>query len=157
MPFRRHDADRIATWVASPRELFHLAPSTRAPLTRQKVLDWPRPGGTPYTYGEAGRPIVAYGELNPMRNDALHYWLGHIVVAPELRGTGLGSRFLCELFDTAFTDFAARRISLVVFPENDAACRCYERVGMRCCGEEFHTFSTDGPRFRLLRYERTFQ
>ncbi|MGB0714340.1 MAG: GNAT family N-acetyltransferase [Phycisphaerae bacterium] len=156
VPYSREHAAVIASWVGSAQELFHLAPSTEPPLTAHKVRNWPRPGGVAMTYCDSHGEPTAYGEINPMRNDALHYWLGHIIVAPALRGAGLGSRFMSALFDVAYTDLSARRISLVVFPENMAACRCYERVGMSCCGEEFHRFVSDGPRHRLLRYERSF-
>jgi RimJ/RimL family protein N-acetyltransferase len=155
VPFRRAFADTIAGWIVTAEELFQLAPSTSLPLTARKVMGWPKPGGAAFAYcaREMGRP-VAYGELNPMRNDRHHYWLGHIVVEPGLRGRGIGQRFTRDLCEMAFDDYAARRLSLVVFPENTAAIRCYESVGFISKGEEYHQFVDGGEKIRLVRFER---
>jgi len=152
--FDAGDAPAIAGWVRNRRELRELAPSSEAPLTAEKVLDWPRPGGAAFVYrfGPEPRP-VCYGELNPMRNALDHLWIGHVIVDPTWRGRGLGTRFVQDLVDHAFAKLMARRISLVAFPANEAALRCYRRVGFRMQGEEFHRFGGSDAKHRLIRFD----
>ncbi len=152
--FNPAHAPLIAGWVRTANELWQLAPSTPPPLTPEKILKWPKPGGQAFIGRTADRPApIAYGELNPMRVERDQYWLGHVIVDPQVRGVGLGRRFVELLVAEAFEERAARRILLVVFPDNPAAIRCYERVGFLRAGEERHRFSTGGPLFSLLRLE----
>ena len=153
----------IATWVGTSQELLLLAPSTEPPLTARKVLAWRKPGAIAFVHrvdvGEQttsiAAPAIAYGEINPMRNSPEHFWLGHVVVEPTQRGSGLGRSFVLALVDHAHRLLGARRISLVVFPDNEPAIRCYSSAGFRNMGEENHQFSSDGPFHRLLRFEAT--
>lgn len=149
----RH-ASEIAGWVQSELELLWLAPNTEAPLTEEKVIGWKNRGGTALI---ATRPdqtaLIGYAELNPMKGDAGHLWLGHVVLHPRARGAGLGRVFVGALLDHAFDALCASRVSLVVFPENRIAVRCYENVGYSIIGEEHHRFATSPVRHRLLRLE----
>lgn len=159
-------AAHIAGWVEAGPELHWLAPSTPWPLTAEKVIGWKKPGGTALvavdTDGIApprepisspGKPNlpVGYGELNPMKGDANHVWIGHVVVSPSLRGSGLGQTFTRALLTYAFETIGAHRVTLVVFPENRNALRCYESVGFKIVQEERHRFGTSTRRHRLLR------
>jgi RimJ/RimL family protein N-acetyltransferase len=94
-----------------------------------------------------------YGEINPMRTDPGHSWLGHLLIDPARRGTGLGSRLTNELVRWAFDLGGAGRLSLVVFPENLPAVACYHRCGFQLRGEETQQFNNQGPRHTLLRFE----
>ncbi len=154
MRFDPRYADAVADWVGSTEELHRLAPSTKPPLTAAKVIRWPQPGGRAFILldREGGEP-VAYGELNPMRNTADQYWLGHVIVSPAHRGQGLGEFFVLQLVTYARDSLCATKLSLVVFPENDAAIGCYLGVGFTNKGEEFHQFNGVGPKHRLLRFE----
>ena len=90
-------AEAVAEWVGSTEELHRLAPSTEPPLTAAKVIRWPQPGGRAIILldRDGGDP-VAYGELNPMRNTADQYWLGHVIVSPVHRGQGRRVRGVAE-------------------------------------------------------------
>jgi len=80
-----------------------------------------------------------------------HLWLGHVVVAPSHRNLGYGRRFVEALLERAFTGLGARQVSLVVFPDNTAALRCYRRTGLRVLGEQHARFETTRRRHRMLR------
>ncbi len=153
-PFDERFAGVIAGWVQTVEQLRWLAPSTAAPLTAQKVVGWKRPDGHAFQLIRGEDPVPAgYAELNPMRQDAAHLWLGHVVVDPNLRGRGLGRALVRDVVATAFNRLDAGRISLVVFPNNIPAIQCYLRAGFALEGEEYHRFGDKGPRYRLLRLE----
>lgn len=153
-PFSAHLADTVASWAASPDELHWVAPSTQPPLTAEKVREWKRDEGHAYILCyEPNRAPVAYAELNPMRRDPTHFWLGHVLVCPQQRGRGIGLALVRKLIAVAFDELNSHRVSLVVFPENRAAIRCYAQAGMHCRGREQHQFNGRGPRFDLLRFE----
>lgn len=151
-PFEVHRAASVASWIRSDEELFHLAPSTIAPLTAGKVVGWTRGHGHALSLC-LDEAAVGYAELNPMADDPDHYWLGHVIIDPEQRGSGLGSHFVRALLAHAFDTLAARRVSLVVFPDNVAAVRCYHSAGMRRTGFERHRFGMLRRFHRLARFE----
>ncbi len=155
-PFDPLFAGLVASWVDTAEELFWLAPSTLPPLSAVKVVRWTRRRGHPLLYFRVGAACpVGYGELNPMRNDPRHLWLGHVVLDPRQRGCGLGYRMTQALVEHAFNALRARQLTLVVFPENEPAVRCYQRAGFTLRGEERQCFRGIGPRRRLLRFEMT--
>jgi|CXWL01.1.fsa_nt_gi RimJ/RimL family protein N-acetyltransferase len=144
----------IAAWVHSDQDLRWLAPSTLPPLTGEKINAWRKAGGTSLVgFEKHSKFPVAYGEINPMRSDGGRFWIGHVVVDSQMRGRGVGRRFVRGLLEEAFHEQHARRVSLVVFPENRAAVHCYRHCGFRIVGDEHHQFLPDGPRHRLLRLE----
>lgn len=161
--FAPEQAATIVSWVRTPQELLWLAPSTQPPLTEGDVCDWLRPGGralvvktngvdTTHETPEAAG-IIAYGETNPMKLQKNHLWLGHVIIRPDLRGTGLGRRFIEALVDHAFHRQDAQKLSLVVFPGNAAALACYHRVGFKFTGDEYHRLGRDPRRHRLFRLD----
>ena len=147
-------AGLVVSWVRTPEELFHLAPKTAPPLTTAKVLGWCWPQGYPLLLWPTGGELpIGYAELNPMRSDSRHFWLGHVVLDPRRRGQGQGRRFVQALLRWSAAELGARRLSLVVFPDNQAAVACYLKAGFSLHGEEYHRFAPDGPKHRLLRFE----
>lgn len=145
-------ASLVAGWVHDPLELFRLAPKTLPPLTADKVIEWPGADGCPLmlTREQVASPL-GYLELNPMPAQKGHFWLGHCVVDPDHRGQGLGVLMVSLMLDHAFHERRAERVSLVVFPDNTPALRCYRRVGFIVVGEQFKTFPTSSRHHRMLR------
>ena len=154
---RRFDcahAALVADWVRTPQEAQWLAPRTKPPITAQTVLGWQAAGRQSYELAAAQSPTpVAYGELNVLRQGRNEFWLGHLLVDPAQRGLGYGVELTRLLLDRAFLQHAARRVVLVVFPENAAAIAAYERAGMRRDGAETHYFPAYQQEVRLLRME----
>ena len=134
-------ADCVARWVRGAREAFWLAPRTHPPLTAEKVRAWQRNGRRPLMLVGTDQTIpLAYGELNVLRRRQGEYWLGHLIVDPDLRGLKLGKRLTRLLLWRAFELHGASSVSLVVFPNNAVAITCYRAVGMQDAGYEFHYF-----------------
>lgn len=155
-PFESRDAERIVTWVCDAREAYWLAPRTAPPLSAAAVRDWSGPGRHQRMLVDPARPEpLGYGEVNLLNKWRREYWLGHLIIAPQLRGQGLGRRLASLLLQEAFERHGARRVSLVVFPENRAAVGCYRAVGMREEGFETHYFPPYCRWEQLLRLVAT--
>ncbi len=156
LPFRHSYSTEVAGWVRTAQQLLWLAPSTQMPLTAAKVVDWTKAGGEAFLFSRDGDPLpIAYGELNPMRRRRDHLWLGHVIVRSDQRGHGIGKSFVKALLAEAVERRFANRVSLIVFPDNAPAIRCYLGVGFALVGTEYHQFNRVGPRRKLLRLEIT--
>ncbi len=150
--FNKQAASLITGWPRDARELFRLAPKTLPPLTEAKVMAWPGQNGCPLLFRRDGvTDPLGYLELNPMPVQERHLWMGHCVIQPEHRGRGLGRVMVDLVLDKAFLHRDAERVSLVVFPDNVPAVRCYHRVGFLEAGEQVKYFPTTGHRYRMLR------
>lgn len=153
-PFEPFFASRVVSWVRDARELFWLAPATPYPLTPAKVTAWTRNRGKAFLLFAADELLpCGYGELNSATRDPHRMWLGHLVVATHRRRTGVGGHLTRALIDWAFQRGGAKRLTLVVFPANTAAIRCYLGCGFQLRGEEFQCFRGRAERHRLLRFE----
>ncbi len=143
-PFETAHASVVAAWVRDARELLWLAPRTPPPPTPAKVLCWCGPRCSAYVMSSESDPTIrGYGEINRMKQRDDHAWLGHIILRPDLRGTGEGTRFVQLLVDHVFLSGGTERILLIVFPANVAAIRCYLACGFTETKREFHTFQSN--------------
>ena len=149
-------APLIVSWVRDAHELFWLAPKTPPPLTPAKVVAWPGPDGCPMLlYRERLSEPLGYIELNPMPGQKGHLWMGHCLIRPEHRGTGLGRLTLELMLEKAFLNELARTVSLVVFPDNTTAIRCYRAIGFRHIGEQVKYFPNTGRQHCMLEMRMT--
>jgi RimJ/RimL family protein N-acetyltransferase len=138
--------------VSSAREALWLAPRTAPPLTVASFLKWHGPAVQPFLLTPAGGgPPVGYGELNLLSQDDRRHWLGHLIVDPTRRGEGCGQELTRLLVRRAFEVGGSREVTLVVFPGNLAAIRCYRAAGFSDDGFEVHDFPAYGLRAELLR------
>ena len=139
-------ADVVASWVRSDTEAYHLCPRSQPPITAAAVRGWvvTDDDRRAHQLAPLGRAEpLAYGELNLLSAERREYWLGHLIAAPEWRGRGVGVELVRLLAARAFVRCGARCVSLVVFPDNDAAIRCYRRAGFSDDGFESHRFPPD--------------
>lgn len=145
-------AEHVVRWVRDERESYWLAPKSTPPLTAREILGWRKPDHHPYMLVLPARAApIAYGELNRLSGARRCYWLGHLIVDPEYRGQGWGVALTRALLDEAFQQRGARRVTLIVFPENTRAVACYRAAGLREDGHEWHTFTAHGRRECLIR------
>jgi RimJ/RimL family protein N-acetyltransferase len=151
-PFDALYAREVASWVRSDRELIWLAPSTPGPLTVQKVLAWGKNRDHCFLFWNGLQDVpIAYAELNKMSERPQTMWIGHFVLDPAHRGRSYGTQFARAMLASAFLACAATDVLLVVFPDNVAAIRCYERAGMAVVGRERKYFETIGEEYGFLR------
>ncbi len=154
--FDRDAAPLVASWVRDPHELFWLAPKTLPPLSAEKIIEWPGPDGSPLLlYRDGDFEPVGYAELNPMPGQSYHLWIGHCIVRPELRQQGFGRALVEMLLHEAFQNRYATRVSLVVFPDNTAAIRCYRATGFLHIREQVRQMPSTGRRHCMVEMRIT--
>ncbi|NLX15143.1 MAG: GNAT family N-acetyltransferase [Phycisphaerales bacterium] len=149
-PFDPALAERVANWVSNDDELFWLAPKTIPPLTADKILNWPGIGSRPmFLRMNLSREPLGYLELNNMPGDHRHFWVGHCIIDPDHRGKGLGQVMIRLLLEEAFQHCRGQRVSLVVFPDNLPAIRCYQALGFRHVGWQSRYFPVRGDYYSM--------
>jgi len=79
-----------------------------------------------------------------LRTTAAH--VGPVIVAPELRGRGIGPAMMREILRIGFDELRLHRIELVVFDFNKPAIACYEKAG----------FHTEGLLREIVRMGDTY-
>ena len=78
---------------------------------------------------------------------------GHTVLVQ--RGAGLGRLTLELMLEKAFLNERARIVSLVVFPDNTTAIRCYRTTGFRHIGEQVKYFPSTRRQHCMLEMRMT--
>jgi len=123
------DYDALASWIPNAKACLHWAgpriqlPFTGADLQQQltvaDTVSFTLTDGTPVALG--------FGQLWLRDGDAAR--LMRIIVAPPLRGLGVG-RELCRLLILhAFDVIGARAVTLAVYRDNAAALAFYQSLG----------------------------
>lgn len=150
--YDRNHAAAVASWAPLPIDLLWLAPGTPPPLTAEKVAAWGCGDAQRYfLWDDSTAEPVGYGELDYLAPVGDQMWIGHFIIAPRLRGHGLGRAFAGGLLRMAFDRFAASEVVLLVFPDNAAAVRCYASVGFQPRGAEAKYFDHIRAEYSLLR------
>ena len=137
--YKEEDAAVICRWIRTEEELYRWSADrfNVFPVTEKVIND---------NYGQqigTGRlfPLTAVDENDrilghliiryPKEEDDSSVRFGFVIVSPEIRGQGLGSRMLRLAIRYAGEHLGVRRIDLGVFADNDSARHCYEAVGFR--------------------------
>lgn len=156
-PFQPEDAVQVASWVHDLLELRWISPSTPPPLTADKVCSWHADGTSAFMlFDQAGSEnsrALAYGEVNRAPHDREARWLGHLIVAPERRGRGVGGVLVHLLLAEAQRSPGLKRVVLIVSPDNLAGRRCYLRAGFQIVGEEQHRMAPHEALIPMTRME----
>lgn len=80
---------------------------------------------------------------------------GMIIVDPARRGQGMGQRMLTLALEYAFVFLQAQRVTLGVFEQNEAARRCYDRLGLCALNTPGDTLTVHGETWQLIEMEMT--
>lgn len=94
-PFAVAEAEQIAHWAATPQDLWQAASSREFPLTAKAVTRWTLEANFAWTLRVDG-DLAAYAEIveDDVEGDAE---IQHLLVAPDLRGRGVGREILRRL------------------------------------------------------------
>jgi len=139
-PFERDDFSRLMDWIKTPEFLLQWAgPIFTFPLDELQLDSYLKgsQGNSPLrriykAVNTSDHRVIGHIELNDinLRNKAAT--LCRVLVGdPILRGKGIGPQMVKELLQIGFGQFGLHRIDLYVFDFNEAAIRCYEKVGFR--------------------------
>jgi ribosomal protein S18 acetylase RimI-like enzyme len=125
----------VAGWATSAEEVGLLAGRAEYPFPVELVDDWRKVGDDirPYLYFDGARPI-GYAELW-LDADEDEVELARIILAPDVRGKGLGPVFVRALLGPAL-DSGYSDVFLRVRPDNVPAIRTYERAGFLRVADE---------------------
>lgn len=141
--FALQESELVASWAATPDDLWSMAASNDFPLTADQVAAWTYEADYAFTLRRNG-DLVAYGEIveDVVESDVE---IQHLLVAPDMRSAGVGKALLSRL--SAFVA-AARpypEVWLRVGRENAACAACAQAVGFEAVGD------MSGPRFLWLK------
>jgi RimJ/RimL family protein N-acetyltransferase len=128
------DLLRLIEWIPSPDALLQWAgPGFSFPLTLDQLEAHLANAGERRRILKAVRPpeeMVGHVELAILPEHRVAS-VGRVLIAPGLRGQGLGTALMREVVRLGFDGLGLHRLELSVFDFNTAAIRCYERVGFR--------------------------
>ncbi|MEU4395397.1 GNAT family N-acetyltransferase [Kribbella sp. NPDC023855] len=118
----------VAGWARSAQEVALLTGREEYPFPGDLLTSWRTVADDirAYLYFDGETP-VAYGELW-LDDEEDEVELARIIVAPELRGKGIGTEFVRALLAPALSSGYAD-VFLRVRPDNEPAIRTYLRVG----------------------------
>lgn len=133
--FQISDADTLISWASTQDELLQWSgPHFSFPLDEGQMRDYADSAGESRRLisGVESRTgaLVAHAELNILSEHKLGQ-IRRVIVAPELRGQGVGRALIRWLVRLSFTELDLNRLELVVFSFNDRARHCYESAGFR--------------------------
>lgn len=148
--FEPQYADTVAAWVTDPETAFCVAPRTAPPITAGAVQEWAGAADHAQVLLCEER-AVAYGELNALDRRRGVWWLGHLIVDCAQRHRGVGRTLVRGLVERAFGECRARRLTLIVFPENRTAIRCYNAAGFSVDGFEMHYYPVYSRPVQMVR------
>lgn len=125
--------DTIASWIDTPKLLLQWAgPVFSHPLDTAQFADHLMDSGVTrrgFATVDSAGTTVGYLELNRIDETQRSASISRVIVDPDRRGEGVATEMVRGVVDIAFDEYDCHRIDLRVFDFNDAAIRCYERVG----------------------------
>lgn len=137
-PFDRScDWEQLIRWASNPDLLFNwMGASFQYPLTREQIERYQaeawEENPTLFIFqaiDENGAPVghIEVGRVNRTNDYAR---LERVLVGESARrGTGVGTAMVRQAAEFAFRELQLHRLELLVFEDNHAAIRCYEKAG----------------------------
>lgn len=134
-PYKSSDAPFLISWVKDEKSAALWSagafsfPLTKVQLERyQAQYEQDKEGFLMTAVDKKGIP-VGHIRMEKLDYEENSLWFGNIIVDDTRRGVGLGSHMLNCAFVYAFEVLKMDKITLGVFEENEAARKCYERLG----------------------------
>ncbi len=134
-PYRSKDAASIKSWIRNETEhalwcanLFDYPLTTEALESKRAQMDDQTDGSLFTALDAKGAPI---GFFAVMRADYTtnNAHLGFIIIAPDLRGAGLGMEMVRLAVHYCFNLLAVASVTLKVYDSNEKAHKCYKAIG----------------------------
>ena len=120
----------LASWIGDARQCLRWAgsriPYPFAVQDLPQLLVVPLPGATSWSLAGEGGELLGFGQLWEREPGCAH--LGRIIVAPAVRGRGVG-RILCAQLIAKAAECGYGRFSLRVYRDNASAVHLYQALG----------------------------
>lgn len=143
-PFKNEDAPTILSWIKD-EHTFHLWSADRYkqfPATPEEMVEQYKSDTMyPMTACNEDGEILGHILLRYRDKENGEVRLGFIIINDAMRGRGYGKAMIQEAINLAQKDLQAKRISLGVFLENEAAFQCYTSAGFTPVGHEAYTIN----------------
>ena len=146
-PFAMPEAELVASWAATPDDVWAVSASREFPLTADQVAAWTYEVDYAFTLRRHG-DLVAYAEIveDVVESDVE---IQHLLVAPDMRSSGIGKAFLSRLCAFLAATRPYPEVWLRVGRDNETAAACAHAVG-------FETVAAmSGPRYFWLKKNLT--
>ncbi len=142
-PFAVAEAEQVAHWAAMPQDLRQAAGSEEWPLTAKQVTRWALEANFAWTLRADG-DLAAYAEIveDDVEGDAE---VQHLLVAPDLRGQGIGQEMLTRLCAFLAAERPYPEVWVRVGRDNLAGIACAEGAGFEA------SEAMSGPHYVWLR------
>jgi RimJ/RimL family protein N-acetyltransferase len=131
---QKTDFETVCSFVQDAQELFYLFPTASYPLTPGQLADNNR-NRVEATVALKGDRLVGHANF--------YHWeqggtcaIGNVIIAPEVRGQGVGRYLIGQMLDTAYTKYQASRVKVSCFNHNTAGLLFYSNLGFRPFGVE---------------------
>jgi ribosomal protein S18 acetylase RimI-like enzyme len=134
-PFEESHTALVAGWASSAQEVALLSGRDEFPFPAELAGSWRKVADdiTAYLYFDGADP-VGYGELW-LDDEEDEVELARVIVAPNLRGRGIGTAFVQALLQPALVA-GYSDVFLRVRPDNERAIKTYLRVGFQPVDEQ---------------------
>lgn len=143
----------LESWVTDAELLFQFSGTDFSfPLTERQIMDYQieYPDRRFYLGYSADNLPTAFGEVIPQ--DSGYPRLGRILIGqPDLRGQGLGRKFIESLVEECRRLYNIDTVELFVWEKNYAAIRCYESVGFRLLVNKFNVLIHNGISYQIYK------
>jgi RimJ/RimL family protein N-acetyltransferase len=127
-PATPQDVPSVLSLLGDVEDVRQVAPQEEPPLVEASIEAWIQRADRSFVMERDGRTLGFAALLKDKEHEG-RWWMGHVVVAAEARGLGLGQSFVRALLKTAKTIEELQEIRLSVFRENRGARRAYYRCG----------------------------
>lgn len=142
-PFAVAEAEQVAHWAATPQDLRQAASSEEWPLSAKQVTRWTLEANFAWTLRADG-DLAAYAEVveDDVEGDAE---IQHLLVAPDLRGQGIGREILKRLCAFLAAERPYPEVWVRAGRDNLAAIACAQGAGFEA------SEAMSGPHYVWLR------
>lgn len=128
-PAGKHDLPLVCSFPTSAEELFYLFPRASFPLTPEQLMA---------AVEERRDSTIVVSDEQPVAFANFYRWerggacvLGNVIVAPHMRGRGVGRYLIDAMLDLAFVSHEADDVLVSCFNRNTGGLLFYSRLGFR--------------------------
>ncbi|NQX91262.1 MAG: GNAT family N-acetyltransferase [Flavobacteriales bacterium] len=144
-PFTEDDFTTFMSWITTKEDLFQFAgPIFSYPLTKEQLLNYlGMTDKKPFKVGlTESQKTIGHCEMNFSNGNNR---LSRILVAnKDLRGKNIGEQIVRQLVERFFLNHDIQLVDLNTFSWNEAAIKCYQKVGFRIEPENTETMTIFG-------------